>query len=253
MARWYRAQDGVTSGPYEFEEIRRGLKEGTIFPLDLLFHEGDSSWRLARAVPELQNIFAQPPTSGSAETFAWVVLRYNGRGYDQEGPFSVLQLRERLAAGELEYSQYAWKVGYDRWLKLSSIPDVNSDWEYEPIVATNSTPKISTENVLDHVVQLNRHSDGVDFNDFGEIEFYQMPYIGNGNKTEPESAPDAASNKASVKASESVSEKQVLQAKTMVRATSLKLSWQGRLIFACITAFLALAALILIKMHAFHF
>jgi hypothetical protein len=166
MTRWYKAVSGKADGPYTAEEIREALDTGKIRPLDLVFCEGDVSWRLVSEVPEFREVFSALPTSASEEDFAWVILRKKGSGYVQTGPLSATQVRERIGTGEIEYSHYAWRAGYKRWTRIGNIPEFDrraKDRDGDPVNQIVPLPRPveptggeSTEEILSNVMRMSR-------------------------------------------------------------------------------------------------
>jgi hypothetical protein len=56
----------------------------------------------------------------------WVILqRRDQGGFEQVGPFSARQIMQRLAAGELQYGDFAWKSGYEKWVRIGNVPELD--------------------------------------------------------------------------------------------------------------------------------
>ncbi len=78
--------------------------------------------------------FVKPHVTGDGKfTFQpnpelmWVLLtRSTDRGEDrfhQSGPYSSAQIEGMLARGECEYSDYAWRPGYRKWVRIGNLPE----------------------------------------------------------------------------------------------------------------------------------
>ncbi|MEK7357324.1 MAG: DUF4339 domain-containing protein, partial [Bdellovibrionota bacterium] len=67
---------------------------------------------------------------------AWIVLKKKGTGFEQVGPYSEGEIIEKIGAGEIEYSMYAWKPGYKRWVRIGNLPEFDRrkrDRENDPV------------------------------------------------------------------------------------------------------------------------
>src|SRR5215470_7000063 len=57
---WYVAKDGETFGPFPFEVMIKGIRDGELTPQDLVWSQGAPDWQPASSVPGL---FSPPPLS----------------------------------------------------------------------------------------------------------------------------------------------------------------------------------------------
>ena len=67
---------------------------------------------------------------------AWVVLSKEGSAFRQTGPFTEAQILEGIGKGTIEYSMYAWKAGYKRWVRIGNLPEFDRrkrDRENDPV------------------------------------------------------------------------------------------------------------------------
>jgi hypothetical protein len=132
MSRWYFSVNSKAEGPITDDVLIQNLREGRLKPLDLVFREGGTSWCTVSEVPEFREAadllvpagVACPVTAKEAsDIYAWVVLRKKGATFVQSGPFSQDQIIARIAAGELSYSDYVWRSGYKRWVRIGNLPE----------------------------------------------------------------------------------------------------------------------------------
>ncbi|MES2963287.1 MAG: DUF4339 domain-containing protein [Bdellovibrionota bacterium] len=78
---------------------------------------------------------------------AWIVLKKKGSGFEQAGPYTEEQILERIGNGEVEYSMYAWKPGYKRWVRIGNLPEFDRrkrDRENDPVNQVVPLPKPET-------------------------------------------------------------------------------------------------------------
>ncbi len=53
----------------------------------------------------------------------WVILRKSGDQFEQIGPFTREFVLAKLGTGEIEYSQFAWKPGFQRWVRIGNLSE----------------------------------------------------------------------------------------------------------------------------------
>lgn len=130
MKQWYCHLNLKPQGPFSEEEIRRKIHHGEIGPQDLICDES-GLWRAASewGVFPLQLFPAAQSYSAAVQVDEalreWVLLGVSGlqSGGLQEGPFSVLELKKLLQAGELSPYRYVWKSGLSGWCQLKDRPE----------------------------------------------------------------------------------------------------------------------------------
>jgi hypothetical protein len=126
MADWYLSENGEKKGPYELAQLQEMRAKGEVTPLHQVWSEAEGRWCLALEVGaelgfELGELYAF-----SEEPADWVVLKTNGKNkptLDQAGPFSTVQIRKLLLKGELDFEDYVWRSGYQRWAQIRTLPD----------------------------------------------------------------------------------------------------------------------------------
>ncbi len=133
MTRWYYSQDGKAEGPVDASFIVEGLRVGHFTLVDQVFQEGGSHWQTIQEVTELLEKSGREKTnqvgssgSGSANLI-WVILqRVSGKTdnpFRQNGPFSEQQVLEKIKTGEVKYSDYAWRPGFNKWARIGSLAE----------------------------------------------------------------------------------------------------------------------------------
>ncbi len=146
---WYvsrrdKGGEGEATGPFATDMVLAMIRAGELQPLDLVFREGETEWRPAATYHELKasNSKAasvtpsQPatpslatasyaataqPRAGSGRSQSWIVLRPHNSTYLQEGPFETEYIIEGLQQGKFQFSQYAWHVGMDQWMRIGDL------------------------------------------------------------------------------------------------------------------------------------
>ena len=61
LPSYYVALNGEQAGPFNMEQMRSGLSNGTMKPTDLVWTNGMAGWTAANEVPALAELFAVPP------------------------------------------------------------------------------------------------------------------------------------------------------------------------------------------------
>lgn len=234
MPQWYYSVGGRAEGPVTEEFLIDGLKAGRLTLVDLVFCEGEAAWCTLGEIPKFREAFQAMPAQketneafaegeegdedetvdfeplASAQTarttknkdleayLAWIILRKKEKGgFEQIGPFSAERIMEGLASGEFQYSQYAWKPGYKRWMRIGNLPEFDRrkrDRDNDPVNQIIPLPKIegggergfptlTRKDLLESIVRLERPdpiaiaierppagTDGVDLVEKNQIE-----------------------------------------------------------------------------------
>lgn len=131
--QWYKSQNLKPQGPYSLEEMRSFVMRGEVRPHDLIMNEEQGAWSTAESFSEFeQGLFpaeqGMDPVQGfSVEEKEWIVLMPHAEkaGLQQEGPFSINEMKELMSKGALSPEQYAWKSGLSGWCRLQDRPEFN--------------------------------------------------------------------------------------------------------------------------------
>lgn len=145
---WYvsrrdKGGEGEATGPFATDMVLAMIRAGELEPLDLVFREGETEWRPVATYHELKasNTSAAKsiehsgspslatasyaataqPRAGSGKSQSWIVLRPHNSTYLQEGPFETEFIIEGLQQGKFQFSQYAWHVGMDQWMRIGDL------------------------------------------------------------------------------------------------------------------------------------
>lgn len=134
---WYYVKDGQTQGPVSRDFIQNRLRIGDLKYIDLVIRVGEAEWTILGAHPEFQDSiyrFEQPRDWNI--NLSWVVLRPKDRRsvidslenvdihlMRQEGPFDTEAILSLLAAGQVAYSDFAWRPGFQKWTKIGQLPE----------------------------------------------------------------------------------------------------------------------------------
>lgn len=132
MSSWYFHKNLKPQGPLSFEEMKKKIMRGELGPGDLLLKdEGDGAWAPAvewrefprELFPAFQkNLFK---TSNVTER-EWILLVFKKEGSNQEGPYSVEDIRGLLQAGTVSSEDYVWRSGMTGWVQLKDRAEFTS-------------------------------------------------------------------------------------------------------------------------------
>ncbi len=134
MPRWYVSIESKASGPFETAEVIESIRQRKYVLVDLVFQEGGSLWQSFDEIVEFKQIFddikAQDESRSKANshlTHTWVLLKKTKADgpakYLQEGPYSTEEVLNQIYSGVVQYSDYAWKKGFDKWVRIGFVPD----------------------------------------------------------------------------------------------------------------------------------
>lgn len=159
MNEWYYYQEhGKTVGPFSVNDIRARIKDGRVRVFDLVFKDGEASWRMALEHSNLRSEF-KSTTLASLKDKPWVCLQKKSPDnfdFVTSGPFSQDEIRSGLLSGKISYSDYAWKDAFPDWKRIGSLE------EFNPRVRNSAVPPVpilrheSSAELLNNVVELKR-------------------------------------------------------------------------------------------------
>ena len=126
MAKWYYNRRGKPVGPHTAAEIVRLIHEGRLGSDDLLYKQGAEQWKPLSEFPEFSRTanFKENKTPKIKDTDrVWIVLvsKKGGGSFQQDGPFSAIELRDKLRSEEIGLSHYVWREGLEKWFRIQSI------------------------------------------------------------------------------------------------------------------------------------
>ena len=123
MSLWYYLVEGRPHGPVSLDEIRGEVQAQRLGAGDLIFREGDSSWRPVAEFTEIGGLFG----SDQNKPHSWVLLmrKPDGKGYKQKGPFSQEEIISKIRSGEVSLTDHVWRAGLKEWYKVMAIPELH--------------------------------------------------------------------------------------------------------------------------------
>lgn len=159
MNEWYFYQErGKTVGPFNLDDIKSRIRDGRIKVFDLIYKDGDASWRMALEHSMLRAEFKNSALSGFKDR-PWVVLqRRPGEGQDFStiGPFALDEIKDKIQSGEISYSDYAWKDGFSEWKRIGSLEEYNPRVRQTVLPPVPKVPETSSVDLLKNVVEMKR-------------------------------------------------------------------------------------------------
>ncbi|MEQ1664837.1 MAG: DUF4339 domain-containing protein [Bdellovibrionales bacterium] len=172
MALWYYLLKGRPHGPVTLDDVKNEISSSNIGANDLLYKEADTVWRMANSFDELGSTFKSSLEHNSQASLKnlnnqkdWVLLlrKEQGGGYKQRGPYSQVEIMQKLKAGEISYTDYVWRQGLKEWYKIIALTEFQSDEAVLParqVKGDGSSRETQKENVheatvkTDEVVQM---------------------------------------------------------------------------------------------------
>ncbi|HEY3355792.1 MAG TPA: GYF domain-containing protein, partial [Polyangia bacterium] len=112
-------QEAAAPPPAEGEDAGKGFdqKETRVFDYSGFDTAGAASDPAAAAASAAAAAPAPAPTGGETPVWHVVIDR------EQVGPMTPSEVRERFARGEIDAETYAWREGFEDWIRLASIED----------------------------------------------------------------------------------------------------------------------------------
>lgn len=157
--RFFHQERGKTLGPVTIEEIKSRIRSGRIRMFDLVFKDGEDSWKMALEFSELRADFKASAVKTLAEK-PWVCLqRKNQKSLEfiTQGPYTTEEIRAALASGRISYSDYVWREGYEEWKRIGTIEDFNRRLRERPEPPqAPPLPEIPAADLLKNVVEMKR-------------------------------------------------------------------------------------------------
>jgi hypothetical protein len=135
MKTWFYNRNLKPQGPFSLEEMRQKIFSGEVGPHDLICDDTDGRWKMAMEFrlfetglyPAAQEVNVQN-TEESVQVKEWILLvgAENGSML-QEGPFSQMELRQKIQERSVSTQQYVWKQGLTGWCQIKDRPEFISE------------------------------------------------------------------------------------------------------------------------------
>ena len=123
---WFLCVEGETIGPLDEAALEADIRSGRLTPLSLAYDEASKAWRLLSEIERFRPLFGSPERASKK---GWIVLREDAEPRPEEptmdGPFDSDEVMDRLATGEIKYSQYAWRPGMNDWIRIGDCEDLD--------------------------------------------------------------------------------------------------------------------------------
>lgn len=120
---WYYENHGKAIGPISLRDLIHKIEKSELTLMDLVFKEGGHQWQPAERFSEITELIGNVTVESSAD---WIVLRATTASdgkvqQEQIGPFNAQQILDFLDKGQVRFSDYVWRVGYDKWVPLGRV------------------------------------------------------------------------------------------------------------------------------------
>lgn len=128
LEEWYfTLEEGRAKGPQNHGEIKDAILLGKLSPFDLIYKEGAEKWQPIYQRQEFGDLFKSKIKASFLDS--WVVLTKRsgekGVAYIQKGPFSTDQIKHLLAQGDIQYRDFIWQEGREKWSRISTLEIFN--------------------------------------------------------------------------------------------------------------------------------
>lgn len=131
---WFYNKNLKPQGPLTLDEMRQLIHRGEIRMWDLVCEGPQGSWKPAMEFATFERTLfpaTQEFIVGASETTEkhWVLLvpSSEGKGFSQEGPFSLQELQAGLRDQRIAPDQYVWKNGLSGWCKIMDRPEFHAE------------------------------------------------------------------------------------------------------------------------------
>ena len=123
---WFLCVEGETVGPITEAALEADIRSGRLTPLSLAYDQELKAWRLLSEIERFRPLFGSPERRAKT---GWIVLREEAGSSTEEptmdGPFDSDEVMDRLATGEIRYSQFAWRPGMGEWQRIGDCEDLD--------------------------------------------------------------------------------------------------------------------------------
>lgn len=172
MQRWYVQFKDHLIGPISEKEILKNIKNNQIPSSSYLCREGELDW-----APALETAFCAPFFTGEQMDMEvdiiperqWVVLQSADAGeYEQDGPFATREILQKIALGELDYSDRIWRPGFQTWERIGELSQfIPSSLEKNSVEDEEPKPLL-TEEVSDELLSSVARFEGRDILEYAK-------------------------------------------------------------------------------------
>lgn len=132
---WYAVIENKADGPHSANEIQEMLNLGKLNFTDFVFKPGLTAWTPISEFKEFERRNQDKevtklteeheiPKENNQEGWILLVKHINSVGQKnlvQSGPYSVDQVREKLAKQEINYDDMIWQKGFEKWTKIGTL------------------------------------------------------------------------------------------------------------------------------------
>ena len=152
MKDWFFYQErGKTLGPLTAEDLRQRVREGRLRLFDLVYRDGEGVWKMAMDFPELHEEFRNNPVVSADRPWICLQKKEASEEFTTTGPFSAEEIKTAVLAGEIAYTDYAWRHGFKEWKRIGTLPEFND--KVKKVDSLPPIPPESKEELLRAVVQ----------------------------------------------------------------------------------------------------
>ncbi len=129
-AYWYFYLDNKLKGPFSYEEVCNFIEAGQLKPRHMLYNDLLATWNTVISYkvfsPKIFPQFSLFSHCSNLSDFeqVWVVLCPDGKSdrWVTEGPYSSIEIAEKIRCRALGLEQMAWRPGMSQWCPLGDIP-----------------------------------------------------------------------------------------------------------------------------------
>ncbi len=154
MKSFYYLHRGKSRGPISEKELVELIQSKKLGLFDILCEEGENRWKPLSEYEEFLRYLQKKPTAVRSDKSWIVLLRRSKKGFLQQGPFTEDELRMRIRAGEIRYTDYAWSQGMVSWKRLGSLSAFQSKSErieFEQSFPSADLPELSALHSLEEI------------------------------------------------------------------------------------------------------
>jgi len=150
MQLWYTCKNNELNGPYSQNEVDQLLKKGELTANDWLRRQEEPQWSIAGKHEIAYRWFAESlHVEETALQVRWVVLKQIGDSYTQLGPFSQVEVLDRIYLDELNYNDFIWCEGFKDWQRIGSLENFIPQKKESEVLSEKPTEQLDLfSNVL---------------------------------------------------------------------------------------------------------